>query len=160
MYVNFASGSRITLWCEVCKDDREEPPSKKRAQTPRDKLNNDLQDILAMLKEKNPVMEVPKLHLWAKLMQSGHHADYLTPPNIPLITGKVSDKSKKSATVGVADVEAQAATAIVKACNPSSSLKASDCGDIKGISPLKLVSLRRSCLEDLKKTKELYEDDV
>jgi len=67
---------------------------------------------------------------------------------------------KESATEGAADVVAQAATAIVKASNPSSSPKASDCGDIKGISPLKLVSLWRSCFEDLKKTKELYEDDI
>jgi len=109
----------------------------KRAQIPRDKLDDYLQDILATLKEKHPGMEVPKLRLWAKLIQSGHHADYVTPPNIPLITGKVIDKSKKSVTEGVADVVAQAATAIVKACNPSSSPKASDCGDIKGISPLK-----------------------
>jgi len=111
-------------------------------------LDDDLQDILATLKEKRPGMEVPKLHLWAKLIQSGHHTDYVTPLN------------KKSATEGVADVVAQAATAIVKACNPSSSPKLSDCADIKGISPLKLVSLQRSCLEDLNKTKELYEDDV
>ena len=51
-------------------------------------------------------MEVPKIRLWAKLIQSGHHEDYVTPPNIPLITGKVSGKSKKSATEGVADVVA------------------------------------------------------
>ena len=43
----------------------------------------------------------------------------------------------------------------------SSPKKVSDCsGGTKGFSPLKLASLRRSCLEDLKKTKELYEDNV
>jgi len=36
----------------VRKDDREEPPSKQKAQTPRDKLDDDLQDILASLKKK------------------------------------------------------------------------------------------------------------
>ena len=43
MYVNFPSGSRITLWSEVPmpKDDREELPSRKRAQTPREKLDED-----------------------------------------------------------------------------------------------------------------------
>ena len=162
MYVNFSSGSRITLWCEVPipKDDREEPPSKKRALTPREKLDEGLQEVLTKLKEKHPEMEIPKLRLWAKLIQSGHHEDYITPPNIPLITGKVS-KPKESATEGVADVVTQAATAIVKACKPPSSPnKVSNCSDTKGISPLKLVSLQRSCLEDLNKTKELYEDEV
>jgi len=72
----------------------------KESPDPKGQVDDDLQDVLATLKEKHPGMEVPKLCLWAKLIQSGHHADYVTPPNIPLITGKVSDKSKK----GVADV--------------------------------------------------------
>ena len=81
MYVNFSSGSRITLWCEVPipKHDREEPPSKKRALTPREKLDEGLQEVLTKLKEKHPEMEIPKLCLWAKLIQSGHHEDYITP---------------------------------------------------------------------------------
>ena len=56
---------------------------------------------------------------------------------------------------------AEAATAIVKACNPPGSpVKSLGCDNGKGISPLKAVSLRRSCLEDLKKAKELHEDGV
>ena len=31
---------------------------------------------------------------------------------------------------------------------------------IKKISPLKVVTLRRSCLDDLKRAKELYEEDI
>lgn len=61
-------------------------------------------------------METAKLQLWAKLIQSGHHDSYTTPPNIPLITGIAAVKSKKS-KAGVANV-AKAATAIVKAINP------------------------------------------
>jgi len=102
MYASFPSGSRLTLWCEVPvhKDNKGRATIKSRAQTPRDKLDDDLQDIVVKLKEKYPDMEVPKIRLWAKLIQSGHHEDYVTPPNIPLITGKVSGKSKKSATEG------------------------------------------------------------
>ena len=105
-------------------------------------------------------METAKLHLWAKLIQSGHHDSYTTPPNILLITGTTAVKSKKSKD-GVANVVAEAATAIVKAINPSiSPTPGSDWKDGKGTSPLKAVSLRKSCLEDLKKTKELYKDEV
>jgi len=102
--------------------------------TPRDKLDDNLQDVVAKLKEKHPDMEVPKIHLWAKLIQSGHHEDYVTPPNIPLISEKVSGKSKKSATEGVADVVKQAVIAIVKACNSVClPKKVSDCSGTKSI---------------------------
>lgn len=39
-------------------------------------------------------MESAKLRLWAKLIQTGHHDDYVTPPNIPLITGKTTPLTK------------------------------------------------------------------
>ena len=105
-------------------------------------------------------METAKLRLQAKLIQSGHHDSYTTPPNIPLITGTAAVKPKKSKD-GVANVVAEAATTIVKAINPPTSpTPGSEWKDGKGISPLKAVSLHRSCLEDLKKAKELYEDEV
>ena len=88
MYMDFPSGSKITLWCEVAvpkENDGEEPPSKKQAHTPREKLEDDLQVTLDKLKQQHPDMEIAKLRLWAKLTQSGHHDDYTTPPNIPLI---------------------------------------------------------------------------
>lgn len=163
MYKDLPSSSKITLWCEttLTKDnDSEEPPAKRRNQTPREKLEDDLQVILDKLKQQHHDMETTKLRLWAKLIQSGHHDSYTTPPNIPLITGTVAVKPKKSKD-GVANVVAEAATAIVKAINPPTSpTPGSDWKDGKGISPLKAVSLRRSCLEDLKKAKELYEDEV
>ena len=97
--------------------------------TPRDKLDDNLQDVVAKLKEKHPDMEVPKIYLWAKLIQSGQHEDYVTPPNIPRIFEKVSGKSKKSATEGIADVVEQAVTAIVKAV--SLPKEVSDCSGTK-----------------------------
>ena len=73
-------------------------------------------------------MENVKLRLWAKLIYSGHHDDYDTPPNIPLITGKNAGNSKKTAKESVASVVAEAATAIVKACkSPSSPVQSTDC---------------------------------
>ena len=162
MYADFPSGSKITFWCEAStqKEDSEEPPPKKRAQTPREKREDDLQDVVDKLKEKHPGKESVKLRLWAKLIQSGHYDDYDTPPNIPLITGKAATP-KKTVKEGVAGLVAEAATAIVKACNPPSSpVKSLGCDNGKGISPLKAVSLRRSCLEDLKKAKELHEDGI
>ena len=94
-----------------------------------EKLEDDLQVILD---KQHHNMETAKLQLWAKLIQSGHHDSYTTPPNIPLITGTAAVKSKKS-KAGVANVVAKAATAIVKAINPpTSSTPGSEWKDGKG----------------------------
>ena len=95
MYTDFPSGSKITFWCEAStqKEDSEEPPPKKQAQTPREKHEDDLQDVVDKLKEKHPGKESVKLRLWAKLIQSGHYDDYDTPPNIP---GWLSGRSSYS----------------------------------------------------------------
>ena len=55
-------------------------------------------------------METVKLHLWGKLIHSGHHDNYDDLPDIPLLTGHGKKKSSKE---GVADVIAGAASAIV-----------------------------------------------
>ena len=108
MYTIFSKGARITLWCEkaVCKEAAEvevtgEPPAKKKVQTPRDKLEEELNEIFMKLKEKHPNVETVKLRLWGKLIQSGHHDNYDDPSDIPLLTGHSKKKLSKE---GVADV--------------------------------------------------------
>ena len=53
MYKDLPSCSKITLLCEatIPRDDSEEPPAKKRNQTPREKLEDNLQVILDKLKQ-------------------------------------------------------------------------------------------------------------
>jgi len=53
---------------------------------------------------------------------------------------------------------AGAATAIVKAINNPTKEKSPT--KVQGLSPLKAVSIRRSCLDDLKQVKELVEDNI
>ena len=98
-------------------------------------------------------METVKLCSWGKLINSGHHDNYDDPPDIPLLTGHGKKRPSKE---GVADVIAGAASAIVRAINnpPKENLPT------KGLSPLKAVLIRHSCLDDLKKAKKLYEDEV
>lgn len=93
-------------------------------------------------------MAAPKLRLWAKLIQSGRHESYEDPPPIPLITGTLPDKPKKES---LTDAFSGAACAIVKALQKPTTPKAFDIDDHLRISPLKVASLRRSCLEDLKR---------
>ena len=113
-------------------------------------------------------MESAKLRLWAKLIHTGRHDDYVTPPNIPLITGKTATPQKRR-TDEIADVVAGAATAVIKAINqsgvpqpqtPPKSCSSTNDQHVKKISPLKVVTLRRSCLDDLRRVKDLYEENV
>ena len=78
--------------------------------TRREQLEEEVDDIFKQLKAKHQDMTAPKLRLWARLIQSGHHDDYDTPPNIPLITGSSSKPKKESVT----DALTGAATAAVK----------------------------------------------
>ena len=87
-----------------------------------------------------------------KLIHSGYHDDYEDPPDIPLLTAHGKKKPSKE---GVAD---GAALAIVRAINKPPIEKSPT--KAQGLSPLKAVSIRRSCLDDLKKAKELFEDEV
>ena len=120
----------------------------------------DLDEIFHDLKKKNPKMEAPKLRLWAKLIESGRYDSYEDPPAIPLITGgPLPGKPKKES---LSDAVSGAGTAIVKVLQqPKTPINHKiDDSSVSKISPLKVASLRRSCLEDLKKLKDLLEEGV
>ena len=98
MYSCYEAGAKVNLWCETrvketvmkdTKDENEFPPSKrmKGNASKREQIEGDTDEIFQKLREKNPKMDAPKLRLWAKLIQSGRHERYETPPQIPLITG-------------------------------------------------------------------------
>ena len=166
MYELFHSCAKINLWCErkTC----EEPPKKKRKTKENECFEEDIDAIFHQLKEKNPKVDSPKLRLWAKLIQTGKHDSYETPPPIPLFSDATPSKPKKASLAesvnGAAAAVTGAASAIVNVLQPSQPNKSkpneSAQSDGTTISPLKVASLRRSCLEDLKKLKGLLEDGV
>ncbi len=109
-------------------------------------------------------MTSPKLRQWARLIQSGQHDDYDNPPAIPLITGSPAPaKAKKES---VTDALTGAATAFVTLLQSKDSHSSAETpllrkvGMHNYISPMKSTQIRRSCLEDLKKMKELLKDGV
>ena len=173
MYSCYEAGVKVNLWCETrvketmkdTKDENEFPPSKrmKGNASKREQIEGDTDEIFQKLREKNPKMDAPKLRLWAKLIQSGRHESYETPPQIPLITeapppAKPKKDSFAEALTGVA-------TTIAKALQPPKAFH-SPIAQVRNesptnkISPLKMTTIRRSCLDDLKKLKELLEDRV
>lgn len=158
MYETSEPGSKITLWCDAKTTEENstvenEPPSK-RKKTLRDTQEEETEEIFTELHARHPDMASPKLRLWSKLIQSGRHDDYDEPPNIPLINGAL--KPKKTS---VASALTGAASAIVSAIS-GSPRKAKVSGNEGTMSPLKMTAIRRNCLDDLKKLKELFEDKV
>ncbi len=175
MYSAFKKGSEILLWCEgkestttTTEPEEKEPPVKraKTGCTRRELFETEVDEIFKKLKDKHPQMAAPKIRLWARLIQSGRCDDYDTPPNIPLITGApVGAKPKES----MKDVITGAATAVVKMLQSNGSKQQSDPSTLSSaasaptstyISPLKTAQLRWTCLDNLKKIKELHEDGV
>ena len=170
-YSIFQPCSKITLWCDakIQVDDEPAPKKRKRDGTSTCKPSSDSSEvdsvdlIFKKLKNNHPDMLGPKLRLWAKMIDKGRHDDYNNPPQIPLITGSPVTAKKKSSTV--ADALASAATVIASAFqSPSRSTpqKTSSRTTESGakFSPMSGAKLRRSCLDDLKLMKELYQDAV
>ena len=162
MYKSFGDTSKINLWCErkmQDADENEDPvPKKRKKVTDNEHVQEDIDNIFQDLKEKHPKMEGPKLCLWAKLIQSGRHESYETPPPISLITGGTSAPKPKMDSL--TEAVAGAVSAIANVLQPKSSSISEETSDSTKISPLKVASLRRSCLEDLKQLKDLLDDGV
>lgn len=165
MYASFESGSKINLWCETNADqspveaDKLEPATKKKKSTTRDGIEDEIDIIFKKLKERHPDKGSPAVRLWARLIQNGRWDNYDNPPPIPLITGEQNGCKSKKESQTVTDV---IAGVLVKALQPHSAspgTKKSDSAVAK-ISPMKTATIRRSCLEDLKRLKDLLEDGV
>ena len=171
MYSHYDPGSKINLWCEakakleVKETDENDVPPVSKKKISREAVDDEVDTIFQNLREKHPKMEAPKLRLWAKLIQTHRHESYDDPPQIPLITGSTTASKPKRESIG--EALTGAAVALAKALQPSTKnsnppVRATQASDdvMKKISPLKVTVIRRSCLEDLKKLKELFEDGV
>lgn len=101
--------------------------------------------------------------LWARMIKNKQWKDFHNPPNLPMITGKVSRKCKTD----VVDTLATTAVAIIKALrDPSSAAASESCVATKeahtphGISPAKKVELRSKYLKQLREIQNLRDEGV
>lgn len=164
MYESFKPGSNVTFWCDGIADDSL-PSSKRRKknETPVVSASNssssnkeNVDQIFKDLKTKHSDMENPKLRLWAKLIDRGRYDDYDNPPQIPLITGSPAPAKKR----GISSALVDAATVVANAVTSNKSFAKENLDPPSKLSPLKSAQLRRSCLEDLKSLKDLYQEAV
>ena len=56
MYKSFSNGARITLWCERLGSDPNDEQEKPRAPTPRERAEDELDEVFQQLKDKHPGM--------------------------------------------------------------------------------------------------------
>ena len=99
--------------------------------------------------------------LWARMIRNNQWRDFNNPPNLPMITGKVTRKGKTDNTV--VDTLATAAVAIIKALkDPPSTVTSANKGVCTpgGMSPAKKVELRSQYLKQLKEIQNLKDEGV
>ena len=99
----------------------------------------------------------------ARLIKNNQLKDFNNPPNLPMITGKVSHKEKGGNAVTVVDTLATAAVAIIKELKKDPTAPASVNKGMctpGGMSPGKKVELRSQYLKQLKEIQNLKDEGV
>ena len=120
-------------------------------------------DLLAMYSTFCPSS---KINLWCdeKMISTGRHDDYTNPPKILLITGSKKPSSMVDALTSAASANATAiqspSTPLCVIQPPSTPQNPRSSHADGKFSLMSGAKLRRSCLDDLKLLKELYQDSV
>ena len=68
------------------------------------------------------MMEIPKLRLWAKMIDKDHRDDFDSPPQIPLITGTPTTSNKKKKSDDLSSALVDAATIVAKVYSNNTSV--------------------------------------
>ena len=169
MYSKYTQGG-ITLWCDgriatetISSRNISSVDKRKRSSSSREQTEEEIDDIFYELKEKHiSKYETPKLRLWSRMIASGLHTDYDTPPDIPAFTGSICKKGKKDNGHSMNEALTGAAIAFAKAINGSeaSPVSSSQSSNTSYVSPSKSVDLRMKNLEQLRVLKGLLEDGI
>ncbi len=101
--------------------------------------------------------DAPKLRLWARMISSGIHDDYDSPPDVPMF---LTPSTKKTRKEPLSEVLSAAAVAIVKSLDKSTPSNSTVGLNPQGVSPGKSVDLRMKNYEQLRYLKQLYEDGI
>ena len=159
MYNRYKSnGSEIPLWCDkVVNKELVKRPTK------RERHEEEINDIFDELKEKHKDYGVPKLRLWARMIVNGVHESTEEPPNVPMITGLPTKRSKNESVhdvvVDAAKAIAQVFTASQKGHSPPKGNLHSGCST-NNISPARLADVRMKHYEQLRYLHKLYDDGI
>ena len=112
--------NEISMWAECSMEESssdesndEGGPAKKRSSNKRQKLEEEVETVYKKLFAQHGeggIYSGPQLRLWAKMIQTGIHADYDDPPRVPQKTGFKETRKKET----LVDAVTGAAMAIAK----------------------------------------------
>lgn len=161
MYKRYPKGGQIIMWCDGKvhvgeKKKRDSEESTGRRQEKEDEVDSVYKELL---EKHGGAFETPKLRLWSRMLCSGVHSDYDSPPKIPAFFPPSPKKPKES----LSDSLAGAAVAVVQALK--SDTKQSDDTVMPtpagvGLSPAMAVDLRMKNYEQLRYLQQLLKDGI
>ena len=100
LYTKYPNGENVALWCDGRSTDS--APKRKRdldsqpGSSYRQGKEEEAEAIYAELREKHgSKYDAPRLRLWARMISTGLHSDYDTPPEIPAFLGSTPKRACK-----------------------------------------------------------------
>ncbi len=173
MYLRYHKGGPITLWCDgKSRESSEEDQRGKRKRDSgvgagrREEKEEEVESVYKELQGKHgKKYDTPRMRLWSRMICSGLHEDYDTPPDIPAFSGVTPKRPRKES---LTDALTGAAVAFAQSFSESKSkgdspkrLPIVDSLPVAtGISPGKAVELRMKNLEQLRYLQQLFEDQI
>lgn len=168
--------STTSLWCDglrfddssssknrkrKCGSDSEEDDGqyckRKKKPKPGREREEEVQQIVDDLQEKHGSnFTIMQLRIWAEMIAGKVHADTDNPPNTSMFVRAGGAKKTKKSEPPVANLVAEAATAITSALSP----KASGPGPSSGCSPAKLIESRSKLYKQLTELQNLRSSGI
>ena len=157
MYQQHSQGGTISLWydghCDGTRSGKrkqDEPASGRKAN------EQEVDNVYKDLRDKHGTLyDSPKLRLWARMISSGIHDDYDTPPDVPMFSTPSAKKARKEPLSEALSTAAIALAKSLDKSNPSNSVVSLGGLNPQGVSPGKSVDLRMKNYEQLRYLKKL-----
>lgn len=163
MYKKYPNGGNISLWCDG--RSAEGTPKRNRdldsrpGTSYRQGKEEEAETTYTELREKHGTKyDAPRLRLWARMIATGLHSDYDTPPEIPAFLGSTPKRTRRES---FSDAISGAAVAFADAIKgKEKSNKSQGSATSSGVSPGRSVELRMKNYEQLRYLQQLYVDSI
>ena len=163
LYEKYPNGGNVSLWCDGKSTDTVSKRKKDSESQPgtsyRQGKEEQVETTYAELHEKHgSKYDPPRLRLWARMITTGLHSDYDTPPEIPAFLGSTPKRARRES---LSEAMSGAAVAFADALKgKEKDEKRQGSVVTSGISPGRSVELRMKNYEQLRYLQQLYDDGI
>jgi len=160
MYNKFPKGGAINLWCDGSHSSRGQKRKRgdaaEQSSYHRQVKEEESDAIFLELQEKHSSKyELPRLHLWSRMISAGIHDNYDEPPNKPAFYGM---KQAKKETLS--ECFSGAAVAVMKALQGTNGKEKESASLSASMSPGASIDLRIKNFEQLRYLQSLHADEI